>query len=67
MVEALVCTSDWLRAEQPYFYKEPTVEELELYQEIEELEKGTDLKQFVHYCKIISFIEVFFFFIHLLY
>ncbi|KAK9910986.1 hypothetical protein M0R45_034916 [Rubus argutus] len=41
MVEALVCTSDWLRAEQPNFYKEPTVEELELYQEIEELEKET--------------------------
>jgi hypothetical protein len=40
MVEALVCTSDWLRAEQPNFYREPTKEELELYQSCEELEKG---------------------------
>ncbi|KAK9924582.1 hypothetical protein M0R45_032946 [Rubus argutus] len=39
MVEALVCTNDWLRAEQPNFYKEPTTEELELYQALEELER----------------------------
>jgi hypothetical protein len=40
MVEALVCTSDWLRAEQPNFYKEPTQDELEMYQALEEIERG---------------------------
>lgn len=39
IVEALVYTNDWLRAEQPNFYKDPTTEELELYQALEELER----------------------------
>lgn len=43
MVECLVCSSDWLRATQVNFYKEPTTEEMELYQELEELEKGISL------------------------
>ena len=38
MVEALVCTSDWLRAEEFNFYKEPTDDELQFYEELEELE-----------------------------
>lgn len=42
MVECLVCSSDWLKATQVNFYKEPTTEEMELYQELEELEKETD-------------------------
>ncbi|PRQ44408.1 putative HAT dimerization domain, ribonuclease H-like domain-containing protein [Rosa chinensis] len=41
MVEALVCTSDWLRAEQPNFYSEPTKDELTLYSDLEELQKET--------------------------
>ncbi|KAK9938083.1 hypothetical protein M0R45_014842 [Rubus argutus] len=41
IVEALECTSDWPRAEQPNFYREPTNEELELYQTCEELERET--------------------------
>ncbi|CAH9070101.1 unnamed protein product [Cuscuta europaea] len=40
MVEALVCTSDWLRGEEFQFYKEPTDEELEFYKELEELEQS---------------------------
>lgn len=39
MVEALVCISDWLSTDQPNFYKEPTKEELELYQSCEELKR----------------------------
>ncbi|KZV20002.1 hypothetical protein F511_26760, partial [Dorcoceras hygrometricum] len=35
MVEALVCTSDWLRAEEFSFWKDPTDDDLELYEEIE--------------------------------
>ncbi|CAL8084616.1 unnamed protein product [Prunus armeniaca] len=38
MVEALVCTSDWLRADEFWFYKEPTDEELAFYKELEALE-----------------------------
>ncbi|CAL2264453.1 unnamed protein product [Prunus armeniaca] len=38
MVEALVCTSDWLRADEFCFYKEPTDEELAFYKELEALE-----------------------------
>lgn len=38
VVEALVCTSDWFRAEEFNFYKEPTDEEMEFYKELEELE-----------------------------
>ncbi|KAG6469377.1 hypothetical protein ZIOFF_074092 [Zingiber officinale] len=40
MVEALVCTSDWLRAEEFSFWKDPTDDDLELYKEIEEIEKS---------------------------
>jgi hypothetical protein len=40
MVEALVCSSDWLRADPPNFYKDPTEDELEMYTTLEELEKG---------------------------
>ena len=40
MVEALVCTSDWLRGEEFQFYKEPTEEEIEFYKELEELEQS---------------------------
>ncbi|KAG6521626.1 hypothetical protein ZIOFF_018751 [Zingiber officinale] len=39
MVEALVCTSDWLRAEEFSFWKDPTDDDLVLYKEIEEIEK----------------------------
>ncbi|KAL3614231.1 hypothetical protein CASFOL_042305 [Castilleja foliolosa] len=39
MVEALVCTNDWLRADEFSFYKDPTDDDLELYKEIEEIEK----------------------------
>ena len=38
MVEALVCTSDWLRGEEFNFYMEPTDEHLEFYKELEEVE-----------------------------
>ncbi|KAL6586437.1 hypothetical protein OROMI_001425 [Orobanche minor] len=38
MVEALVCTNDWLRAEFD-FRKDPTEDDLILYKEIEEIEK----------------------------
>ncbi|KAL9679363.1 hypothetical protein QQ045_017221 [Rhodiola kirilowii] len=38
MVEALVCTSDLLRAEEFDFYKEPTDEDFEMYKELEEIE-----------------------------
>ncbi|PRQ47720.1 putative transcription factor/ chromatin remodeling BED-type(Zn) family [Rosa chinensis] len=41
MVEALICTSDWLRVEQPNFYSKPTTEELSLYKDLEELQKAT--------------------------
>ena len=40
MVEALVCTSDWLRAEEFNFYKEPTDEMLQFYKEMEEVESS---------------------------
>ena len=42
LVECLVCSSDWLNATQPNFYREPTKVELELYQELEELERGSN-------------------------
>ncbi|CAL8161354.1 unnamed protein product [Prunus armeniaca] len=38
MIEALVCTSDWLKADEFCFYKEPTDEELAFYEELEALE-----------------------------
>ncbi|KAM7506694.1 hypothetical protein LguiA_017147 [Lonicera macranthoides] len=40
MVEALVCTSDWLRAEEFNFYKEPTDEMLQFYKEMEDVESS---------------------------
>ncbi|CAA0806934.1 Unknown protein [Striga hermonthica] len=40
MVEALVCTNDWLRGEEFQFHKEPTEEELEFYMELEQLEQS---------------------------
>ncbi|KAL9689123.1 hypothetical protein QQ045_033555 [Rhodiola kirilowii] len=45
MVEALVCTSDWLRAEEFDFFKEPTDEEFEMYKELEEIETNVQLSQ----------------------
>ncbi|CAL9011565.1 unnamed protein product, partial [Prunus brigantina] len=38
MVEALVCTSDWLKAEEFSLYKDPTKEELEFYDVLEKIE-----------------------------
>ena len=38
MVEALVCTSDSLRADEVNFYKEPTEDMLQFYKEMEEVE-----------------------------
>ncbi|CAH9112132.1 unnamed protein product [Cuscuta europaea] len=38
MVEALVCTSDWLRDEAFSFYKEPSGDEVEFYKDLEEIE-----------------------------
>ncbi|KAG6390695.1 hypothetical protein SASPL_148434 [Salvia splendens] len=40
MVEALVCTNDWLRVENFSLYKDPTDDDLEFYREIEEIEKS---------------------------
>ncbi|CAA0812039.1 Unknown protein [Striga hermonthica] len=40
MVNALVCTNDWLRGEEFQFHKEPTEEELEFYMELEQLEQS---------------------------
>ncbi|CAL2228942.1 unnamed protein product [Prunus armeniaca] len=37
MVEALVCTCDWLRAHKFSFYKEPTDDEVEFYKEIKHM------------------------------
>ncbi|CAL9014287.1 unnamed protein product [Prunus brigantina] len=37
MVEALVCTSDWLRGDEFSFYKEPTDDEVEFYKEMEHM------------------------------
>ncbi|CAH9103160.1 unnamed protein product [Cuscuta epithymum] len=45
MVEALVCTNDWLRAEDFSFYKDPTDDDLALYKEIEEIEKNANATQ----------------------
>ncbi|KAM1100543.1 hypothetical protein ACFX15_006761 [Malus domestica] len=39
-VEALVCTSDWLRGKEFCFYKEPTLDELCFYEELERLERN---------------------------
>ncbi|KAL3652170.1 hypothetical protein CASFOL_001851 [Castilleja foliolosa] len=40
MVEALVCASDWLRAEDINLYKEPTEDMIKFYKEMEEMEIG---------------------------
>ncbi|CAA0811280.1 Zinc finger BED domain-containing protein DAYSLEEPER [Striga hermonthica] len=40
MVEALVCTNDWLKGDEFQFHKEPTEEELEFYMELEQLEQS---------------------------
>ena len=42
-VEALVCTSDWLRCAPANFnlYEPPTEDEMVIYHELEELERGT--------------------------
>ncbi|KAG6467133.1 hypothetical protein ZIOFF_075050 [Zingiber officinale] len=37
MVEALVCTSDWLRGEEINLYKEPTEDEFNFYKDCEEV------------------------------
>ncbi|CAL8076570.1 unnamed protein product [Prunus armeniaca] len=38
MVEALVCTYDWLRADEFNLYKEPSDEEITFYKELEEIQ-----------------------------
>lgn len=40
MVETLVCTQYWLRTEEFRFWKHPMDDDLELYKEIEEMEKS---------------------------
>ena len=40
MVEALVCTSDQLKCDQPNLYKDPSEDELAIYAELEEIERG---------------------------
>ncbi|KAL6223158.1 hypothetical protein ACLB2K_006548 [Fragaria x ananassa] len=40
LVEGLVCLSDWLRAKGFQTYKEPTKDEMEMYEELEKLEIG---------------------------
>lgn len=39
-VEALVCTNDWLKGEVLDYYKEPTEEDVELFEELEAIEQG---------------------------
>ncbi|XP_041991744.1 uncharacterized protein LOC121742614 [Salvia splendens] len=41
MVEALVCTNDWLKEDDFSLYKDPTDDDLAFYQEIEEIEKSS--------------------------
>ncbi|XP_024190643.2 zinc finger BED domain-containing protein RICESLEEPER 3-like [Rosa chinensis] len=45
MVEALVCTSDWLKSYPPNFYKDPTEDDLEMYHTLEELERDNAFNQ----------------------
>ncbi|CAA0829716.1 Zinc finger BED domain-containing protein DAYSLEEPER [Striga hermonthica] len=40
MLEALVCTNDWLRGKEFQFHKQPTEEELEFYMKLEQLEQS---------------------------
>ncbi|KAG6502743.1 hypothetical protein ZIOFF_035030 [Zingiber officinale] len=42
MVEALVCTSDWLRGEEINLYKEPTEDEFNFYKDCEEVVTRSD-------------------------
>lgn len=37
-VEALVCASDWVKAEDFHFYIEPVEDDIQLYKELEALE-----------------------------
>ncbi|KAG6406446.1 hypothetical protein SASPL_134048 [Salvia splendens] len=41
MVEALVCTNDWLKVDDFSLYKDLTDDDLAFYQEIEEIEKSS--------------------------
>uniref|UniRef100_E3WH24 Transposase n=1 Tax=[Saintpaulia] hybrid cultivar TaxID=911500 RepID=E3WH24_9LAMI len=43
MVEALVCTSDWLRDEEINLYKDPTEEEFNFYKDCEEVVTGKSI------------------------
>ncbi|KAL6191423.1 hypothetical protein ACLB2K_037814 [Fragaria x ananassa] len=45
MVEALVCTSDWLKCDQPNLYKDPSEDELAIYAELEEIERENGFNQ----------------------
>ncbi|XP_024189981.1 zinc finger BED domain-containing protein RICESLEEPER 1-like [Rosa chinensis] len=47
MVEALVCTSDWLKYDPPNFYKDPAKDDLEMHHTLEELESGKPLKMWI--------------------
>lgn len=40
MLETLVCTNDWLNADKFNLYRDPTDYDLDLYREIEEIEKS---------------------------
>ncbi|KAG6496195.1 hypothetical protein ZIOFF_044043 [Zingiber officinale] len=44
MVEALVCTTDWLRGEEINLYKEPTEDEFNFYKDCEEVVTKFQLK-----------------------
>nr|XP_011468399.1 PREDICTED: uncharacterized protein LOC101308699 [Fragaria vesca subsp. vesca] len=44
MVEALVCTSDWLKSDPPNLYKDPSEDELAIFVELEEIERA--IKEF---------------------
>lgn len=43
MVETLVYTNNWLKAEDFDLYKDPTDDDLDLYKEIEEIEKNANV------------------------
>ncbi|KAL6219553.1 hypothetical protein ACLB2K_007312 [Fragaria x ananassa] len=58
MVEGLVCLSDWLRAKGFQTYKEPTKDEMEMYEELRKLEIGRQIsdnimiaQEILHKCK----------------
>ncbi|KZT76866.1 hypothetical protein F511_46109 [Dorcoceras hygrometricum] len=50
MVEALVCTSDWLRGEQINLYKEPTEEEFNFYKDCEEVVSSKSILNLFNIC-----------------